>query len=595
MDIKTPRHILAEARAAASRFPLAALCCAAGCAVSWAMIASGAEEGLPAALLQALCLGAALFSGLHLLGERWPLPAPLRPRHALLAGAVFLVFYFHLLASNLHLDYSDRYAQAAAAVLLLASFAPFLGGGTPLGLWQFCRRLVTRAALSALYTVVLFAGVSLALGAVDKLLGVDIPEKAFGYLWSFAGLVFWPLHFLAGVPRDLAALDADASFPRGLKLFTQYVLVPLAGLYFLILYVYLGKVLVTQQWPQGWVTWLTGSASLLGLLAFLLLYPAQDDPENAWIRPWARGFCAAALPLLGMLLAAVYKRVDQYGLTEHRYFMAGLALWLAGVFLYLLLSRRPDIRRVPVSLALLAALTAFGPWGAYSVSLRSQIRRLERLLDGNGLLLEGKAVKAAPALPAEVRGELSGALDYIVRRHGTGPLVKYFAADQAPPPALKDCGYRGNCNVSRDLMSFMGQEYLARWAGAGDTFITLKAGQDGMDLRGYDLAARFSAYAGGRPPADDDGGYRAVLEKSGRLRFYRGRELILALDLASPAGPLRAGAAAGERVPASRFFMEGSGPRVKGKAYFYDINARRAKDGAEFSYASGVLLLKGVK
>ena len=38
--------------------------------------------------------------------------------------------------------------------------------------------------------------------------------------------------FLAGVPKDLSALEKETSYPKGLKAFTQFVFLPLITLYF---------------------------------------------------------------------------------------------------------------------------------------------------------------------------------------------------------------------------------------------------------------------------------------------------------------------------------------------------------------------------
>lgn len=596
MKIRSLQFVLDEARAAAGRFPLTAACCAAACVTAWWLIAGPQPEPhLRLTLLMTFGFGAALFYALALVNERFPLPPPARPAHLLLAGGLFLVFFFFRFAGAEGLDYGDRFAQWVFAVIMLASFAPYIAAAEPLGLWQFDRRLLLRAPVSAVYTVALFAGASLALAATDKLLGVKVEDAAYKYLWSFAGLVFWPLHFMAGTPSRHGEPASGESYPHGLKLFTQYVLLPLASVYFLILYAYMAKILVTQQWPQGMVSWLTSSASALGLAAFLLLYPVSGAPENRWIRTFSRGFCLAALPLLLMLFVSVYKRVAQYGLTEHRYFLVCLGLWLFAMFLYFLLSRRPDIKRVPMTLALLAAVTSAGPWGAYSVGLASQSARLERLLSGNGLLAGGRAVKLERALPAGTRQEISAGLIYILRYHGPEPLKRYFPPDH---PALADAGNanRWEHKAGKDLMLFMGQEYVERWAQAGAASLTLRADRSGMDIAGYDLAVKFASSGDGIAPADDTG-YRVELRREEReLRVYKAGKYVIGL----PLGPLLAAAAPADlgpgRVSQALLKAEAENGAVKARAYLGNITVERKEPGAPTaSYADGLLLLKAKK
>ncbi|OGS66704.1 MAG: hypothetical protein A3J79_06895, partial [Elusimicrobia bacterium RIFOXYB2_FULL_62_6] len=567
--------------------------CAAALVTAWSLIGGPQPEPhLRLTLLLTFGFGAALFFTLALVNERFPLPAPARPAHLLLAGGLFLVFFFVRFAGAEGLDYGDRFRQWAFAVIMLASFAPYIRADEPLGLWQFNRRLVMRGALSAVFTGVLFGGASLALAAVEKLLGVKVDEKAYQYLWSFAGLLFWPLHFMAGTPARYEALAADTSYPRGLKLFTQYVLLPLAGVYFLILYAHLGRILATQQWPQGTVSWLTGSASALGLAAFLLLYPVSDDEENRWIRTFSRGFCLAALPLLLMLFTAAYKRVAQYGLTEHRYFLVCLGLWLFGIFLYFLLARRPDIRRVPMTLAVLAAVTSLGPWGAYSAGLASQSARLELLLAGNGLLVGGKAAKAEQALPADTRQQIGGALDYILRFHGAGPLKRLFPPE-LPALAAQGSGQGDNKPV-RDLMAFLGQEYVDRRALDDSSSLSIRADNSGMDISGYDHAVRFYCSADRAPAPADDGGYRVELGSAEpELQVFKGSKFVIDL----PLGPLvEAAAPAGlgsGRVAQALLKTEAGNRGIKVRVYLSRISVEREKPGApEVRYAEGLLLVK---
>ncbi|OGS14345.1 MAG: hypothetical protein A2285_06640 [Elusimicrobia bacterium RIFOXYA12_FULL_57_11] len=580
-------------RAAIERFPLTVAFCAAACVTTWWLIAGPQPEPhLRVTLLMTFGFGAALFYALNLINEHFPLPAPARPAHLVLAGGLFLFFFYFRFAQAEGLAYEDRFAQWVFAVIMLASFAPYIRPPGPLELWQFSRRLLTRGAVSAVYTAALFAGAALALAAIDKLLGLKVEDKAYQYLWTFAGLMFWPLHFMAGTPDRHEARTPAEAYPHGLKLFTQYVLLPLASAYFLILYAYMAKILFTQQWPQGMVSWLTSSASALGLLAFLLLYPVSDAPENRWIKTFSRGFCLAALPLLLMLFAAVYKRIAQYGITEHRYFLVCLGLWLFGMFSYFLLSRRPDIRRVPMTLALLAAITSAGPWGAYSAGLASQSARLQRLLSENGLLAGGKVVKPQRALTGETRQEISGVLYYILRYHGPEPLKEYFPPGDPALTGLRNY-HRWEHKAGRDLMSLMGQEYVERRAQSGTTRLSIRADNSGMNVAGYDFAVKFTSSGNKGPAPADDTGYRVELRREEReLRVFKGGKY--SIDL--PLRPLLAEAAAhlgSGREKQALLKTEAENDSVKVRVYLNNISVELNNPcGPEAQFTEGLLLVK---
>lgn len=580
MNPVSVRDLYREAAAAVRRFPLSAALCAAAAAAAWRMAGlRGPEPHLQVTLMLTFAFGAALFYALALVNENFPLPAPARPRHLLAAGGLFLVLFFFRFAAAEGLEFGPRLGQWVFMVIMLASCGPFLRGREPLALWQFNRRLVVGGAVAAVSTVVLFAGISLALAAVDKLLGLKVEPVVYQRLWITAAFLFWPLHFMAATPARPAGAAAGDAYPNGLKLFTKYVLLPLASVYFLILYAYMGKILVTQQWPQGWVSLLTTSASALGLAAFLLLWPVSEGEESRRYRAFSRGFCAAALPLLGMLFAAVYQRVAQYGLTEPRYFLICLGLWLACMFVYFLLSRRPDIRYVPMTLAALALLTSAGPWSAYSAGLASQSARLERLLAGNGLLAGGRAVRLDRELPAETRRDISGVLDYIVGHHGAEALEKYFPA--------------GN-RTSREFMAFLGQEYLRRWEKDGPATTAFRADLAGIPVAGYDLAVKFYARAAKAPAPPPKAGWQVQVRREERLaKVFRDGKFLADV----PLGPLlEAAAAAGrpkEGVPQAALRAEASGPSARVALCLTGASLERPEEGPlKPNHLEGLLLVR---
>jgi len=90
---------------------------------------------------------------------------------------------------------------------------------------------------------VLFAGGALALVALRELGIWYTASDVFGYLFVGLASLFATWFFLAGVPRDFAALKQEAPYPKGLKVFTQFV----AGLYVGILYAYLLRIVAYLQ------------------------------------------------------------------------------------------------------------------------------------------------------------------------------------------------------------------------------------------------------------------------------------------------------------------------------------------------------------
>ena len=171
-----------------------------------------------------------------------------------------------------------------------------------------------------------------------------------------------------------------------------------------------------------------------------------------------------------MLWLAIGQRIGQYGITERRYFLTGLSVWLAGIALYYAITRSRDMRIIPATLCLGSLLAFAGPWGAYQVSERSQLGRLQSLLERNGMLVDGAAQPADAPVALEDRREISAALRYLVSTHGTERLVALFGdrLDAIDPAGSTDGAVsRGSAEPTAErIVGLLGLEYVGPWAPA---------------------------------------------------------------------------------------------------------------------------------
>jgi hypothetical protein len=488
---------LARARAAARRFPLALA--SAGLAAGAAMsLVEGPERPWKVRLLATAVLGLPAFAGLAVAAERRGLTGPRRWLPPLLLLPVLALF------GVAAMEWTDRLLafrmlQLLPAALLLAVVLPFPGDRDQRPLWQFGRHLATAVVVGGVYAHVLGLGLALALAALDNLLGVPVPDEAYGHLAVLLAFGFLPWFVLARTPADHAALDQDDSYPAGLKVFAQFVLIPLVVTYLVILTAYLGRVLVTRAWPSGWIGWLVSGVSAAGVLALVLVHPVRGRPDSRWVDRYGRWFFAALLPSLGMLVVAVGKRIGQYGLTEPRYVLLVLALWMGALAVYYAATGARGIRVIPASLGVLAALTAFGPWGAHALSARSQVARLDALLRANGMGAAGAATRAAAPVPALDRREMSAVLSYLREARGPDAMARALGV---PPDSLAAWqAYAGREAVPAEeaAMRWLGLEYLAGWEADEPGSRFLLGGPDAgpVDVAGFERLAAVRLVPGG--------------------------------------------------------------------------------------------------
>lgn len=341
---------------------------------------------------------------------------------AYIIGSIFKIItpiaYYFTLPNYLNNRCGIRYVLIMLALHLLVSYAPFVSKGNINGFWQFNKSLFINFLISILYSCVLYLGLIAAIATVDELFNVNIDGDIYLKLYIFMAGIFNTIFFLAGVPEYFSELDNETDYPKGLKIFTQFVLLPLVFIYLLILYSYEVKIIFTQTMPNGIVSYLVLGFAIFGILALLLVYPIQNNIGNQWIKRFSTSFYIALFPLIGLLFWAIGLRVFQYGFTEKRYFLLALAIWLAFVSLYYLLNKSKNIKIIPISLSILTVLSIYGPWSTFQVSLYSQQSILKDLLIKSNLIDGDKINKNKSTVTKENEKQIGEIVDYICKNHG---------------------------------------------------------------------------------------------------------------------------------------------------------------------------------
>ncbi len=317
---------------------------------------------------------------------------------------------------TLHPSYNQadmyRIVILGFAFHLLVAFAPFIGNSNVNGFWHYNKTLFLRFLTSVLYAAVLYAGLAIALAAIDGLFNVTIDYRIYLKLFAVVGLCFTTVFFLAGVPDDINSLNQHHTYPKGLKIFTQYVLIPLVSIYLAILLVYEIKIVLIWQLPKGLVSTLILGYAVFGILSLLLIYPIKNNEGNGWIKLFGRFFYVMMLPLVLLLILAIIKRVGSYGITEPRYYLIILALWLSSITIYFLVSKHQNIKIIPISLCIIALLTVYGPQSAFSVAKIAQIARLKNLMHLKLKTIDDEKHKAS-------------IIRYLVSNHGLTALQSF--------------------------------------------------------------------------------------------------------------------------------------------------------------------------
>lgn len=310
-----------------------------------------------------------------------------------------------------------RYLIFFACYHLLVSFSAFYQRNEIAAFWNYNYFLFLQFMRAAGFSLSLFVGIGSALWAVNNLFGMGFPDRMYIDLAAVLFIVFNTVFFLGGIPRDLNVFRREMDYRRSIRVFVQYVLMPVTLLYMGILYLYFFKVLMEQRIPNGWICIPILIFAILGVLTYLLIYPIREDQSQRLFYNYARYFFYSLLPLLTLYFMAIFQRINPYGITEDRYLIVVMGVWIFTMSIYIILSRLDNIIIIPVSLFTLLAISAMGPWGMFQLSGRNQLMRLEHILQRNALLQNKRLVKEpSRVIPEEEARSIQSILRYLKKR-----------------------------------------------------------------------------------------------------------------------------------------------------------------------------------
>ena len=453
MKLPSINYLYSQARDAFLRFPITIISSVLGMFVALYMIEyhDDIDNFFPFInLLLCFALGIPLFFGVKMYAEKsinsrqtqWILRS---------TGLLFLIVLYFTLPNEEHTTNTAlpyiRYTIYNICIHLMVSFAPFIMSLELNGFWQYNKSLFLRFLTSLLFSAFIYGGLMIAMGALHILFDIKFEEETYFEIYVIIIGLFNTWFFLSGAPADFLKLDESKEYPKGLRIFTQYVLMPLLVLYFLILYSYTGKIIMNWDWPKGIVSYMISAISVLGIFQILLFHPYGFTKGNEWIRKASKGYYFMMLPMIVVLFFAISIRIGDYGITINRYIIVLLGIWLSFISAYFI-TGKTNIKMIPISLSIIIFMTSFGPWGMFAVSERSQAGRLEKILTEAAFLKEGKIVDEEEILidpkygegrlfteysevndqliSDSVHNEIKSILDYLDDFHGFNAIAPWF-------------------------------------------------------------------------------------------------------------------------------------------------------------------------
>ena len=185
-----------------------------------------------------------------------------------------------------------------------------------------------------------------------------------------------PMHLVTYIVIPMMCLhffseqDSDLKLKRFVNTCVNYIFTPALIVYAIILYIYIFKILINWELPQGGVAYMVGTFCTLALLC-MLVSPALEKKTFNW---FYRFFPAIAIPPIILLWIGITRRLSEYGVTTVRAYLVIFAILLT-VFIAMTAFRKTrKAQWMVIMLGVVLAVFTFIPGiTAKDFGLRSQI------------------------------------------------------------------------------------------------------------------------------------------------------------------------------------------------------------------------------
>ncbi|MBF4806771.1 MAG: DUF4153 domain-containing protein, partial [Pseudoleptotrichia goodfellowii] len=351
-------------------------------------IASSLEERLNK-ILTLLGIGLPMTATLELIREKY-FPDKNKLFSRVVEGTVTLIFLYIIKLQYLGHAFIEsdfiRLFFIGVIFTILFFFIPVIGRKKDAE--KYIETVVVNIFVTKVFSVVLYLGLIAIIGAVDVLL-INIDNKVYLYTYMFSVFIFAMTFFLSRlkeVNENLEEYQTNIVFKTLLK----FIIIPLILGYTLVLYLYLGRILIQMKMPKGVVSHLVLWYTTFSLFVMIMITPMAETDKI--ISEFKKNFPKISIPLILLSFVSIFQRIGQYGITESRYYIVAVAVWLLFCMIFYIF--RTKVTVIMISAIAVIFVTFYVPFiDAESVSLRSQNNRLEKILIKNSILKDGKLVK----------------------------------------------------------------------------------------------------------------------------------------------------------------------------------------------------------
>lgn len=309
--------------------------------------------------------------------------------------------------------YKDAYQLASIygyIIALVFLIIYFSNKNTNENFSEHWAHVFSKGFTAAIISLVLMLGLFLCTAAVNLLIyQFKDAYKIYLTISAFIWLVFFVQLYLSYFPLNKESYSNTAFF----KKITVYAALPLFIVLVTILYIYLGKILITFKFPSGQINWFASCASLVGV--FLYFGISQYSNTIKLVKYYIRFFGIAVLPIIAMQLWAYLIRFNSYGLTSTRYILLICIIVSILAAILAIIKSGKYLPNILLICAVLAIISTSGLLNLFDVSYFEQNSRLTSILQRNNMLDANKNITPNAAISLEEKKKITSAFEYLTK------------------------------------------------------------------------------------------------------------------------------------------------------------------------------------
>lgn len=365
-------------------------------------------------------------------------------RKSIAYTVLFAIFIYSFVSFDYKTEWETMQFAAILLTLILITFTIlFYRKNTDVSFWIFAENITRQIITTIIYSSILFGGLALAIYAIQILFELKMNDKVYANLSTACYLILSPIYFLMNVPPRNKFYEETPKYAKFLRILGLYVLLPLLGIYLVILYLYLFKITISWELPNGWVTTLVSILALGGYLAKFLVFPI---PNNKLVNFLNKYFSVLLLPLIVLMSVGLARRIADYGISINRLYVLVFNLWLYAASIYLFLTQSKHLRWLVISFSAVLFLASIGPWSVYAITKNVMEKNITMALTESNLLIDGKLIENKNNklnISDTIALQISESINYYIKYYGIEKWKSTFETEK-------------DINGSYELITFIG-------------------------------------------------------------------------------------------------------------------------------------------